>query len=199
MRTQHLGAPGLTRLGARRFIVFEFAAHDHFNDLRVGEVGHRAAGDVLAVAQHGHAVAKAAHLGQAVGDEDHGHAFALLRGDEFANPLHVSARECGGGLVQQEDAGFAQQRAGNFQFLLNRQIEVLYFLVQIDGMQAQFIQKGPDACACGAAVDDAQPVGRAIGQQQVVKNCQVLDVRHFLERGMNPQSVRRFGVADADG
>ena len=65
-------------------------------------------------------------------------------------------------------------------------------------MQAQFIQKGPDTYACGAAVDDAQPVGRAVGQQEVVKNRQVLDVRHFLERGMNTQSMRRFGVADAD-
>ena len=62
------------------------------------------------VLHHRHAVGKAAHQMQVVGDEQHGHAVALLQRGQQVQDLAAQAHvQRGGGFVGQQQLGLASQ------------------------------------------------------------------------------------------
>ena len=83
------------------------------DELRLVEVGAGDLGGDLAVAEHGGAVADREHLGQAVGDVEHGDALGLEAAEDAEERGDLGAGERGGGLVEHEDARAVGEGAGD--------------------------------------------------------------------------------------
>ena len=81
---------------------------DHARDV---EVGLRAGGDQLAVAQHGDIVGKLDHVRQNVGDVDHRLAGRAQSSDQREEALGLPRRERGRRLVEDDDLGVELERA----------------------------------------------------------------------------------------
>ena len=92
---------------------------------------------MLAIAQHGQALAEAPHLGHPMRDEDDGDALCLQFGDQPAEPIDIGGGERGCWLIQQEHAGLAPNRLGDLDLLPCRQIEVADQAVGPDVLEAE--------------------------------------------------------------
>ena len=111
----------------------ERAAGDHADDFVVVVVGNRPGRDMLAVAQYGHRVAERAHFSQAMRNEHRRDALARAESAMIcAEPVDVAAGQRRRRLVEQQDARLAEDRAGDFDLLLDGEVEFADFVVEMD-------------------------------------------------------------------
>src|SRR5690242_8512395 len=115
---------------------------------------------MLASAQDGDAVAEGADLTHAVRDEDGGDALSLAPGDDRAEPVDIAARQCRGRLVEQQDAGAAEQRARDLDLLSLVEIEVADLRARVDGAEAESIKMFLDRAARLRPPDQAERPAR---------------------------------------
>ena len=86
-----------------------------------GELGQRRLRDQLAVADHDQLVGGLVDLGEDVAGDEHGAALGGLRSQQVAQPAHPLRVESVGRLVEDQDAGIAEQRRRQRQALAHAQ------------------------------------------------------------------------------
>ena len=191
LRPERLGLdpPGGDR--ARRKCMRQRPPYDHGDDGVVVEVRDRPGGDMCAISQYRHGAAKRAHLPQTMGNEDDRQAAPLEVGDDRAQPVDIAAGERRRRLVEQKDARLAKDRPGDFDLLLDRQIQPAHLVVERDIGHVERGEMLADELAGPAAANRAQRPHRAVGQEHVVEDGEVLDQSHLLERRLNAALMRR--------
>ena len=108
------------------------AAHHHVRQgLLVGVLGLHIA-DVLALAEHRHAVGHVQHLVELVGDDDKGLAVGLHVAHDGEQLVRLLRGQHGGGLIQNEDVGAAVQHLDDLDGLLLRNGHVVDLHVGVD-------------------------------------------------------------------
>ena len=143
---------------------------------------------MAAVAEHGEALAEAAHLRHAVRDEDDGHALRIEPLDERAQPVHVGGRQRRGGLVQQQHPGLARDCLGDLDLLAGGQREVAHHRVGVHVLEAETGEVLDDGALAPAPVDLACHQ-RLVGQQHVLRDGHIVDQGHFLKCRLNAEHV----------
>ena len=138
-----------------------------------------------AIAQDRQRIAKAAHLAQAMRDEDDGRAPRLLGLDDLAQPIDVAPRQGGCRLVEQKDSRLAKQRSGDFDLLPDGEIERAHLVAEPDIVHSQPGEMCAHLGLGGAPPDNSDRIGRRIGHQHVLEHRQVADERHLLEGGLD--------------
>ena len=121
-----------------------------------------------------------AHLGQAVGDEQH-RAVALLPPLHHGEDARGQVRRQGGGdLVEHEQFGIERQCPGEVEHAQERQRQVSHLLVEIEPVEVHRGQLGPHRTDVGA------------GQPEVLGDGEVGCEGRVLEDGRQPG---RLGIA----
>src|SRR6516165_8188948 len=122
--SQNLGRVCRSTLRAWRKRLCDGATDDHLDNLRVSQFARGRGGDMPAVAQDRHVIAKRPHLAHAMRDEENCDALLFEMRDDFAEPIDVAAGERRGRLVEQQKSRLAEDRARDFDLLLNGKIEL---------------------------------------------------------------------------
>ena len=172
------------------------AADDQLDHLLVIDGLDREAADIAAVAQHGEIVAEGAHFRQAMGDEEDRDPFALQPLDQPAEPIDVPAREGGGRLVEQQDAGLAEDGARDLDLLAQGQIEAADLAEGLDPGDAQILQQGRDLLGAVAPAQQAEAVDGLIGQQDVLGHREIGDLGQLLKGGLDPGAMGIAGTVE---
>ena len=123
-------------------------------------------------------------------NEDGGDALGALIGDDMAEPIDVATRQRRSRLVEQQNARLAEDRAGDLDLLLDRQIELADFVVEANLAHAERLEMRRRAGPRLAAANDPERAGRPPRQQHVVEHGQRLDQRHLLEGGLDAARLR---------
>ena len=119
------------RLGAADVQADRVADHHVGQRLLVGVLGGDVA-DVLALAQHGHAVGHVEHLVQLMRDDDEGLAVGLHVAHDGEELVRLLRGEHGGGLVENEDVRAAVEHLDDLDGLLLRNGHVVDLLIGVD-------------------------------------------------------------------
>jgi hypothetical protein len=132
-------------------------------------------GHVAAVAQDGAHVAVLAHLGQAVGDEQHRPVALLHPLGDREDPLGQVGGQGGRDLVQQQQLGVEGQGPGQVEHAQEGQGDVADLLVEVEAVQVHLGQLAPDQGRVGP------------GEAEVLLDGEVGDQgRVLVDRGQAP-------------
>ena len=168
--------------------------HPVVGDLVRAEAPHHAA-----VAQDRQAVAEVPHLLHPVRDEDDGRARRAQPLEQRAEPLHVVAGERRGGLVEQQQAGAARDRAGDLDLLLGGERERPHLGVGVDVVEAEVRECAAHLRLRFAPSDAPAEAGGLVGQQHVLHDREVADQGDFLIGGLDAVPVGVARRVDAGG
>ena len=105
------------------------SAHHHVGELLWVGLGSGDVADVLALAQHRHAVGNLHNLVKLVGDDDDGLAVGLHIAHDLEETLGLLGRQNGGGLVENQNIGAAVEYLDNLHGLLFRDGHIVNFLI----------------------------------------------------------------------
>ena len=179
-----------------------FAPEIGRDDARIGErLGRRAVGDLLAVAQHHHAVAERRYHIHVVLDQQHRDTALLARvEDEARHVFLLFLVHAGHRLVEDQEARLGHQRARQLDALLqpegndlDRRVAHVLQLQEVDGVLDQLallhlVALGPKP------VEQRRERRRAhvdvAAQQDVVEHAHAAEEREVLEGARDTQSPR---------
>ena len=118
------------------------------DDLRLAALAGHERGDVATVAQHGAHVAVLAHLGEAVGDEQHRAVALLPPAHHGEHPLGQVGRQGGGDLVEEQQLRVERQRAGEVEHAQERQRHVAHLLAEVEAVEVHRgeLRRAPRRC-----------------------------------------------------
>ena len=148
--------------------------------------------DRAPVAQHGDAVRDLRNLVQLVGDQDGRDALGAQADQQVQQRRAVALVEARGRLVEDQQADLLRQRLRDLHQLLLADAEVAHDRVR-RLVKSHLGQQRPGPVVHGAAVDHAEPRGRA-GQEDVLSDGHQRDEREFL---VDDDDAQRLGVVNA--
>ncbi len=171
-------------------------AQHHPDDVGGVQGVERLGGDLLAVAQDGHAVGEVEDLIKEVGDEDDCKALGFQAADDVEQALNLVAVKAGGGFIQDEDLARKLHRAGDGDDLLDGDgvFGQLGADVDVKAVAGEEVLRGRvDALA----VDHAE-VGGLAAEEEVLGDRAVGEEVDLLVDGADAVGLAVQGVAESD-
>ncbi len=120
------------RLGVRREIFPQLAPDHQPHQRRLGQLGGRLRGHVLAVAQHGDRIAEREDLRHAVRHEELRHPLRLERGNQRVEPLRLGVPQAAGRLVEDDHPRPLSHRRGDLHHLLLGHAQRAHVAIGVD-------------------------------------------------------------------
>ena len=127
-------------------------------------------GDVPAVAQHGAHVAVLAHLGEAVGDEQHGAVALAPPAHHGEHPLGQVGWQGGGDLVEEQQLGVERQGPGEVEHAQERQRDVADLLAEVEAVEVHLGEVLAHGVDVGAGEAEVLGDGEIGGHRRVLEH-----------------------------
>ena len=141
------------------------------DDRRLTALARHERGDVTAVAQHRAHVAVLAHLGEAVGDEQHGAVALAPPAHHGEHPLGEVRGQGGGDLVEEQQLGVERQGPGEVEHAQERQWHVAHLLAEVEAVEVHLGE------VLAHRVDVGAGQAEVLGDGQVGRHRRVLEHR----------------------
>ena len=110
--------------------------------------------------------------------------------DNAAEPINISARQGRSWFIEQQHLRLTKNRTRNFEFLTDGQFEVTDQRTGINKTKAECRQMIMSETFGHFGVDNSPGRKRLERQQQILRNGQVANLGHFLERGLKSEFLR---------
>ena len=167
-----------------RFVAHAGGLAEHRrDDRRFTALARHERGDVPAVAQDRAHVAVLAHLGEAVGDEQHGAVALAPPAHHGEHPLGQVRWQGGGDLVEEQQLGVERQGSGEVEHAQERQRDVADLLAEVEAIEVHL----------GEVLAHRVDVGA--GEPEVLGDGEVGAIAGSWNTGARPRRERRRGGA----
>ncbi len=175
----------------------EFLTGHGAGDRRFVEIGNRAFGNLLAIAEDGQPFADFQHLAHLVADEEYCDALCLNIAHDLEQRIDFMPRQRGGRLVHDDEAGVSHDGARNRHDLLARCRQAVHIRIEVDA-DVEPRQRLLCQVTHALPVDALAAFDEKSIDCQIFSNCQVPEQREVLIDHLNTVMNRLDGVKFAD-